>query len=539
MNTRPTWLSWPRVLLASLVLPPAGFVLLWLRPWASSWKGRVAGVTGRLAFSGILGILTIGYAAILGIVRVEMSGAGWKPFISLTDPRKDQDALEKHRVEQRTAAPPPAIAGEAPLAPSAPSAKDEKRTAATASEDTSSAVGRPGVVDPASGRMAIGPSWTDFRGPDRDGNYTGEILTKWPAEGLKPLWRQPVGGGYASFVIANGKAYTIEQRRNQEVVSAYDVNSGRELWTHGWPAFFQEVMGGDGPRATPVWNAGRIYALGASGEFRVLDADSGKLLWSKNILADNAAQNISWGMANSPLIVDDNVIVTPGGPGGRSVVAYDKHTGKRVWGALDDRAAYTSPMLTTLAGRRQIVVVTGTRITGLGAEDGKLLWEFPWSTMNDINSAQPIIMDGNHVFVSAGYDHGSVLLEISSTGTSLSAKPVWESRTMKNRFNSSVLYQGHIYGFDEGIFACIDARTGERKWKGGRYGYGQIVLAGNHIIVLTESGDLTLLRATPEGHQEISRFPAIEGKTWNHPAIAGGILLVRNAREMAAFRVGS
>jgi len=195
-------------------------------------------------------------------------------------------------------------------------------------------------------------------------------------------------------------------------------------------------------------------------------------------------------------------------------------------------------VIVTLAGQRQLLVVTGTRITGLAVEDGTLLWDYPWITMQDINSAQPIVTDANHVFVSAGYDHGSVLLEISKTGSGFAARSVWENRNLKNRFNSSVLYDGHIYGFDEGIFACIDARTGERKWKGGRYGYGQILLAGSHIIVLTESGDLVLLRATPQAHEEVARFSAIEGKTWNHMAIAGGILLVRNAREMAAFRVG-
>jgi outer membrane protein assembly factor BamB len=295
-------------------------------------------------------------------------------------------------------------------------------------------------------------------------------------------------------------------------------------------------MGGDGPRATPVWDSGRLYALGATGEFRVLDAESGKLLWRKDILAESGAENIQWGMANSPLIVEDRVIVTPGGPG-KSVVAYDKRSGEFLWGSLNDRAAYTSPIVVTLAGRRQLVLVAATRILGMTVEEGRLLWEYPWRTMSDINSAQPIITEPNQVFVSAGYDHGSVLLEISPSGDAFSARPVWENRNMKNRFNSSVLYQGNIYGFDEGIFACINARTGERMWKGGRYGYGQILLAGNHIIVLTESGDLVLLEATPEEHRELARFSAIEGKTWNHPAVAGGILLVRNAREMSAFRI--
>jgi outer membrane protein assembly factor BamB len=362
------------------------------------------------------------------------------------------------------------------------------------------------------------------------------ILTDWPAQGLQQLWRQPIGEGYASFVIADGKAYTIEQRRSEEVVAAYAIDSGRELWTHQWPARFEEVMGGDGPRATPVLDSGRVYALGAGGELRALEATTGKRIWSKNILTENEADNITWGMSNSPLVVDNLLVVTPGGPG-KSVVAYDKNTGEKVWTALSDRAAYTSPMAVTLAGQRQILVVTATRIVGL-TMGGTLLWEYPWKAPNGIAASQPIVLDGSRVFVSAGYDHGSALLEVSGAGESLAAKLVWENRNMKNRFNSAVAYENYIYGMDESILTCIDARTGERKWKGGRYGYGQLLLASGHLVILTETGELALVKATPDSHQELSRFSAIEGKTWNHPAIAGGILLARNAREMAAFRIG-
>jgi outer membrane protein assembly factor BamB len=501
-------------LLISLLLPPVGIVLLWLRPRPSGLTRQVASVVGRLAGSAGLLVLSLVYAVLLGLVHVEMAG-GWAPIFSLHNPKSDQAALDRHRLEQKAASPTPtnvSVADEVEL-------RDDR------------------IVSIAP-RTAIGAAWTDFRGPNRSGNYTEtKILTDWPTEGLKPLWRQPIGGGYASFVIANGQAFTIEQRREREVVTAYDLRTGRELWTYGWKGLFSETMGGDGPRATPVWHEGLVYALGASGEFHVLEAATGKRVWSTNILTDNSAANLEWGMSNSPLILDDKVIVTPGGNSGRSIVAYDKQTGKYRWGTLDDNAAYTSPMEVTLAGQRQILAVTDKRIVGLAVDDGKLLWDFPWITQSGINSAQPIITDGNHVFVSAGYDHGSVLLNISKTGGRFVATPVWESKTMKNRFNSSVLFDGHIYGFDEGIFACIDARTGERKWKGGRYGHGQAMLAGDHVLVLTESGDLVLIRATPESHQEVARSPAIEGKTWNHPAAAGGILLIRNAREMAAFRI--
>ncbi len=221
-------------------------------------------------------------------------------------------------------------------------------------------------------------SWTDFRGPNRDGRYTATpIRTTWPREGLRRLWKQPVGGGYASFVVADGRAFTIEQRRNEEVVAAYDIQTGRELWTNSWTANFEESMGGDGPRATPTWHEGRLYALGAEGELRVLDASKGTLVWRRNILTDNRADNLSWGMSASPLIVDDKVIVLPGGTRGSSVVAYNKLTGAPIWKALNDEASYTSPMLATIAGVRQMLVVTAARATGLTVENGTLLWEYP------------------------------------------------------------------------------------------------------------------------------------------------------------------
>ena len=387
-------------------------------------------------------------------------------------------------------------------------------------------------------KPAMRAYWTDFRGPRRDGHYDEmPILTKWPAQGPERLWRKPIGGGYASFVAANGMVFTIEQRRNQEIVAAYDVNTGREVWSHGWEALFQESMGGDGPRATPTWHEGRVYALGAEGELRCLDAGSGRRIWSKNILRDNGAENLQWGMAASPLIVDEKVIVLPGGSGGRSVVAYHKDTGEPVWRALDDKQAYTSPMLVTLAGKRQILVVSGSRAMGLNPEDGALLWEYPWRTSFDINSAQPVITGPDRLILSAGYDHGAALIRVVPSGDGFRAERIWENRKMKNKFSSSVLHEGHIYGLDESILACVNAATGDQKWKGGRYGFGQIMLASGHLIVAAENGDIALVRATPERHDELVRFSAIEGKTWNHPVIVDGKLLVRNTVEMAAFRV--
>lgn len=477
-----------------------------------------------IVFAAFVGALVL-YAT--GVLRFTLDGSGWWPLLS-SGP--DFDALEADRARQRALPPlpspdPSAEASRGALVtPAAPSPGGEPATSTDSPPPTASAPPR--------------GYWPDFRGPGRDGRYEeGPIRTEWPADGLPQLWRQPVGVGYASFVVANGHAFTIEQRRAQEVVAAYDVNSGRELWTNAWDGAFAESMGGDGPRATPTYHEGRVYALGALGELRCLDARTGGVLWRLDILADNNASNLSWGMSAAPLIVDDKVIVLPGGSAGKSVVAYHKATGAKVWSALDDEQAYTSPMLVTLAGVRQVIVVTATRAVGLTVDEGRLLWEHPWATFNGINAAQPLLLGNDRVFLSASYGHGALVFEVARNGEGLETRKIWENLRMKNRFTSSVLHRGHIYGLDESILAAVDAATGDLKWKAGRYGYGQILLAGDHIVVLAENGDLALVRASPERHEELARFSAISGKTWNHPVIADGRLLVRNLREMAAFDI--
>jgi len=412
-------------------------------------------------------------------------------------------------------------------------------TAIPSPSPTASATPSPGQTPNTATATATSRNyWTNFRGPKRDGKYEeAGVATKWPASGLPVLWKQPVGIGHASFVAADGKAYTIEQRRREEVVAAYDLNNGRELWTQKWSAEYNDETG-DGPRATPTWDQGRIYALGATGELRCLDANNGNVFWGKNILSDNGASNLQWAQAASPLIVDDKVVVLPGGKG-KSVVAYNKMTGAPVWKALSDTQAYVSPMLVDLAGRRQIIVVSANRVIGLAPEDGKLLWSYPWATDMGLNISQPIVVDKNRFFISSGYGKGAALVEVKGTGDSFTASTVWENKNMKNKFNSSVLQDGYIYGLDEGILVCLDVNTGERKWKDGRYGYGQVILVGNHLIVTSDQGDVALVKASPAGYTEVARFHALNGQMWNYPAIANGRLLVRNSSEMAAYDISA
>jgi outer membrane protein assembly factor BamB len=503
----PWYRSTAGIIVASVILPPVGLLLIWMRR-------NTRPMTKFLVTGGII-LLGVGYFS--AYKKWRESSANEAHFAQLEQYHAQK---QSEPAQATTTAAPQGVAS-----PGAATANGQPAAAGT-------------TTDPAAAH-ATRNYWTNFRGPNRDGRYDEmAVLTQWPAGGLKPLWKQPIGIGYASFVVADDRAYTIEQRRSQEVVTAYDVTTGRQVWTQGWNAEYNDENG-DGPRATPTWDEGRIYALGATGELRCLDAKTGAVAWGRNILKENGASNLQWAMSASPLIVDDKVIVLPGGPAGKSIVAYNKLTGAPVWKSQSDPQAYVSPMLVTLAGRRQIVVVSSSRILGLVPEDGALLWSHAWDTDMGINVSQPIPVDKNRLFISAGYGKGAALLEISGSGNSLSAKAIWANINMKNKFNSSVLHEGHIYGLDEGILSCVDVNTGARKWKGGRYGYGQVIVASGHLIITCDSGELALVKATPDQYTEVARFPALEGKIWNNPAIANGKLLVRNATQMAAYNIAA
>jgi outer membrane protein assembly factor BamB len=468
------------------------------------WLRRVFYLlVGLVAAGGIL------FAAGLRIVRYGSGGLG-VAFTASAEKRAVE--IEQHREAQRAQVPPPVPAHPAPQ-PAAPSAA-------------------PAADKPAAPATPASSYWTGFRGPAGDGHYRQQpVRTDW-AGALTPLWKQPVGAGHSSFVIAEGCAFTIEQRGLRELAAAYDLATGRELWTAAWDGFFRSSGGGDAPRATPAWHDGRLFVLGATGELRALDAATGRTVWRTNILADTGAGNHEFGIAASPLVVGNTVVVLAGGGNGQSVVAYDRQSGQRVWAALDDAPAYASPMLATLAGVRQILAFTAERLVGLSPDDGTLLWEWPWTMANQ--ASQPVVAGPDRVFASAHVDAAMLQIAAAADGR-LTARELWRTNRMNNNFSSSVLHDGYLYGLDGSILACIDASSGELKWKGGRYGSGQLLLASGHLIVLTEEGELALVRADPAAHQEIARFPAIEGRTWNHPAMSDGILVIRNTEEMAAF----
>jgi outer membrane protein assembly factor BamB len=382
---------------------------------------------------------------------------------------------------------------------------------------------------PRAPAIAWTTSWAGFRGTRRDGHYDARpIRTDW--NGLQPLWAQPVGGGHSSVVAANGHAFTIEQRGPQEVAVAYDVLTGRELWTNGWNAVYMPNSGGGpGPRATPAFHDGTLFVLGATGELRALDASNGNLRWRANIVDRDPIV----GIAASPLIVGNTVVTIPGSGAGNAIVAYDRASGRIAWSALDDEAAFVSPVRVSLAGVDQIVAVLANRVVGLSTDRGNLLWESAWP--GGSHAAQPVIIGDNRIFLSSANVIGGLALEITREGDRLTARELWRTYRMKNSISSSVYHDGFIYGLDLGILACIDAATGELKWKGGRYGSGQTLLASGHLVITAEEGEVVLVRATPDGHQEIGRTKAVEGRTLNHPALVDGFLVVRNGAQIAAF----
>lgn len=381
-----------------------------------------------------------------------------------------------------------------------------------------------------------------FRGLRGDGIVTGLTLaTNGNDAGLVERWRAPCGGGYAGFVVAGNAVITIEQRRGNEVVVCYDRATRMERWTYAYPALFErsEPMGGDGPRATPAIADGAVYSLGATGHLACLDGQTGLARWTVNILEDNQAKNAEWGMSGSPLIVGDLVVVNPGidplRNARQSLAAYNRHTGKRVWAEGNRPAGYSAPRLATLAGVEQILLFDAAGLAGFDPQNGKELWSFPWETMMGMNIIQPLVIGDDQVLISSELSNGAALLRVKKAGAGFAVEEVWRNKQFASKFSSPVFAKGHIYGLSYGILTCLDAATGKRLWKDGRYGHGQILLIGEHILVLTEMGDVALVAADPAGFRELARIPVLYGKTWNTPAVAGNQLFVRNHREMACY----
>jgi len=380
------------------------------------------------------------------------------------------------------------------------------------------------------------PAFPQFLGPSRDATLAGPRLARdWSARAPKRLWREALGEGWSGFAVADGIAVTQEQRGEQEQVVAYDARSGRALWSHADAARYATVIAGVGPRATPTIEGGRVYTLGGTGLLNALELASGRRLWSHDVVRETGAVVPDWGKSSSPLVVDGRVVVPGGGPG-RALVAYDARSGELAWATGDGGASYSSATLMTLAGRRQIVVLNARSLSGHDPATGAVLWEQPFPS-GQPNVAMPAQLGPDRLVASVGYGVGSKAYRVAESGGSLAATLEWESPRLKSKFANLVVRGGFVYGLDDGVLSCLDPASGERRWKAGRHGHGQLLLVGDLLLVQTEDGELVLVDPAPDAYRELTRFAALDGKTWNPPALAGALLLVRNDREAAAYEL--
>ena len=391
----------------------------------------------------------------------------------------------------------------------------------------------PTALPSAPAPTETGSYWPGFRGPDRDSIIRGmQIETDWSASPPVELWRRPIGPGWSSFAVSGNLFYTQEQRGNEEVVSCYNLNTGQPVWRHRDTARFWESNGGAGPRGTPTLSGGHLYTFGGTGILNVLDAFDGTVVWFRNAASDTDTKVPTWGFSSSPLVVDDLVIVAVAG----SLIAYDLITGDPRWFNTTGGDCYSSPHLLRIDGVTQILLQNESGTSSFTPADGTLLWEHPWPGHPIV---QPTMTADEDILISAGERSGIRRISVSHESGGWSVEERWTSARLKPYFNDSVIHNVHAYGFDGPILACIDIEDGQRKWKGGRYGRGQFVLLADQglLLVLSEKGDLALVEAVSNQFTELARFPAIKGKTWNHPVLVGDVLLVRNAQEMAAFRL--
>jgi outer membrane protein assembly factor BamB len=325
---------------------------------------------------------------------------------------------------------------------------------------------------------------------------------------------------------------TIEQRGANETVVCYALDTGLQRWETGYPAEFRHTpnMGGGGPRTTPAIADGQVYTLGGAGDLSCLDGSTGKLLWRVNVLADNQAKNIEWGCSTSPLITGEQVIIQAGTAG---VVAYDRIQGQRIWRGPPRESAYASPMLTEFAGSPHLVIFDAVGLLGLDPKTGQELWSYDWKSAMNMNSAQPVRVGQDGLFVSSEQANGGALLRITKNDNQWAVQQVWRNRSLVARFASPVLVGDCLYGLSAGRLVCLEASTGTQRWKEGNYGNGQILVSGSSLLITTESGELALVAADPEEHRELGRIKVLNSRTWNMPTLIGRSLLMRSHKEMA------
>ena len=379
--------------------------------------------------------------------------------------------------------------------------------------------------------------WPQFRGPGRDGiSHETGLAGNWPEAGPREIWRVKLGGGYSGLSVQHKRIYTMYSHGSGEFVAAIDAATGETIWRFRTASNRRDDQG-DGPRSTPTVSGGIVYVLGASGTLHALRAGGGQPVWSHDLRKEYGAEPPRWGVATSPLVEGELLLVDVGGADGSSIVAFDKKTGEEVWRAFDDKAGYSTPIAVTVGGVRQVLFFTARNVLGVAPADGTVLWRIPWKTSYDVNAAAPVFIAPDRFFVSSGYDVGGAVFKIVVDGEKVSVEKIWKNREMKNQFSSSILLDGHLYGFDDKTLKCIDAATGERRWRERGFGHGSLTYADGYLIVLGDRGTLALVEAKPDAYRERSRAQVFESKTWTVPTFVGGRLYLRDQNELVSLDV--
>jgi outer membrane protein assembly factor BamB len=391
-----------------------------------------------------------------------------------------------------------------------------------------------------SGVVVIADDWPQWRGPRRDGvsKETG-LLKDWPANGPRLVWQiKGAGDGYSSFAVSGGRLFTLGARQNTEYVLAFDAATGKKLWEVANGRRFNNDRG-DGPRGTPTVDGDRVYVFGSSGDMTVVDAASGKVFWTQNLLQKYGGSNINWGLSESPLVLSDRIIVTPGGRGA-SIVALRKTDGSLIWKSQSDEPGYSSALLHPIGSIQQAVVFTAERALGIDVNDGRVLWSYNRVANRTANIATPIAR-GSHVFLSSDYGTGAALLALTPDGTGIKASEVYFTNEMRNHHASSVLVGDYLYGFSSSILTAMHFETGKVAWRDRSVGKGSLVFADDRLYLFSENGVVGLAEANPQKYVEHGRFQLRTGNlpTWSHPVVSGGKLFIRDQDTLYAYDVAA
>lgn len=384
------------------------------------------------------------------------------------------------------------------------------------------------------------PEWPEFRGPNRDGVLPGlSIEENWKQHPPKEIWRNKIGPGWSSFAVAGNRLFTQEQRGDNEAVVCYNAKNGNEAWVHQDESRFWETIGGAGPRGTPTIANGKLFALGANGILSRLDPQTGEVVWQRKLREDAGREPPMWGFSSSPLVIQGLVIVHAGGEGNKGVFAYDEETGELRWSTPSGDHSYSSPQLSVVDGKKCILMLTNAGLEFIEPDDGASIGEYPWPYEGGYRVIQPLVLNDSRILLGTPMGPGTKCISATWDGSKFATEEVWATKRMNPYFNDFIEHEGFLYGFNNAIFACIDVSDGTRKWKGGRYGHGQLLFLpdSKQLLVITEDGDLVLVSATPDKHTELAKFKVFDARTWNHPVIVGNRLYVRNAQECACFEL--